>query len=473
MLFHTVTFGLLLVGTLAAFYLLPRRWRLFVLAISSLMFYAAAGLVDFGVLLAILVVTYRLSLRIRPSGPKWPIAVALLLALGSLAYFKYAAFIYVNINIVLSSVDLPSLPRFGGFVLPLGISFYTFQIVAYLVDLHKGRTEPTRHLFRYLVFITFFGQLIAGPIMRASEYLNQLSDLPGANSDDFRTGTLLILLGLVKKVVIGDSLARLVDARFASFETLSQAEVWVAAYLFAFQIFFDFSGYVSIALGLGLIFGIKLQENFRTPYLSRGPSEFWGRWHTTLSRWFRDYLYIPLGGNRKGRARELANLMTVMCLVGLWHGAGWTFIFWGAIHGGLLWVSRFIPSRQLQGLLPVPARYQSHVYHVLSVFVFFHLTVLAWIPFRAPDLATTLDMVTRALRFDGINPWMMQGEMLGLVAGLFGLHIVERWVSEYPPIRAWARPLAPNVVHGAGLAAIVLLIMLSSGNEQPFLYFRF
>ena len=208
MLFQTVSFGLLLLGTLAAFYTVPKRFRLFVLVISSLLFYATAGLIDFALLLTILVVTYHLSLRIRPSGPKWPLVVALLLALGNLAYFKYTTFLYGYINIILSGVDLPTLPRLGGFVLPLGISFYTFQVVAYLVDLYKGRTEPTRHFFQYLVFIMFFGQLIAGPIMRASEYLNQLADLRGANLNDFRTGTLLILVGLIKKVVIGDSLAR-------------------------------------------------------------------------------------------------------------------------------------------------------------------------------------------------------------------------------------------------------------------------
>ena len=469
MLFQTVSFGLLLLGTLAAFYTVPKRFRLFVLVISSLLFYATAGLIDFALLLTILVVTYHLSLRIRPSGPKWPLVVALLLALGNLAYFKYTTFLYGYINIILSGVDLPTLPRLGGFVLPLGISFYTFQVVAYLVDLYKGRTEPTRHFFQYLVFIMFFGQLIAGPIMRASEYLNQLADLRGANLNDFRTGTLLILVGLIKKVVIGDSLARLVDARFASVETLSQSDAWIAAYLLAFQIFFDLSGYVCIALGLGRIFGFRLRENFRTPYLSRNPSEFWERWHITLSHWFRDYLYIPLRGNHKGRARELANIMAVMCVAGLWHGAGWTFVIWGAVHGVLLCISRFIPSYQLRALLPVPAKYRSHVYNVLSVFVFFHLTVLTWIPFRAPNLATTIDMVARALRFDGLSTWINQGEILGLIAALFGLHIVERWISEYTPTRSRARSLAPNVVHGA----IVLLIVLNTSTNQAFLYFRF
>ena len=222
-----------------------------VLGVSSLLFYAASGLLDFSLLIATLVISYQMSRRVRPGGPKWPLAVGILLVLSSLAYFKYSEFLYDNVNFWLAVIDLPSLPRVGGNILPLGISFYSFQIVAYLVDLYKGRAEQARGFLQYQVFVMFFGQLIAGPIMRASEYMSQLTTMPGARWADLRAGTFLILTGLVKKVVIADFLAREVDARFAAVESLSQADAWIAAYLFAFQIFFDFSGYASIAPGAG------------------------------------------------------------------------------------------------------------------------------------------------------------------------------------------------------------------------------
>ena len=474
MLFQTASFGLLFLGTLAAFYGLPRRFRLMTLGGSSLLFYAASGLLDFLLLITTLVITYQLSLRVTPRGPKWPVVVGILLLFTSLAYFKYSEFIYQNANALLTTINLPALPRFGETILPLGISFYTFQIVAYLIDLSKGRAEHAAGFLRYQVFIMFFGQLIAGPIMRASEYLGQLVDLPGASWEDFRAGTYLILVGLMKKVVIADFLADRVDARFDAVETMSQADAWIAAYLFAFQIFFDFSGYVSIALGLGRMFGIKLRENFRTPYLSRGPGEFWQRWHITLSQWFRDYLYIPLGGNRKGKAREAINLMIVMTLAGLWHGTGWPFVLWGAVHGGYLCISRFMPAHRMRELLPIPARYRARMYDAISVFIFFHLTVLAWIPFRAPDLSTTINMVITALRFDGLSSWVDQAPFFAAVIVMYGLHLLERVITEHIPIRRGAQFLTSPAAQGVAMAVVVLLILIASGgSENAFIYFRF
>lgn len=474
MLFQTSIFVALFIGTLAAFYGLPARFRLGILGVSSLLFYIAGGLIDFALLITTLVVTYQLSLRVTPGGPKWPVAGGILLLFASLAYFKYGVFLYQNANDALLAFSLPALPRFGGAILPLGISFYTFQIVAYLVDLYKGRAEAGVGFLRYLVFIMFFGQLIAGPIMRGSEYLAQLVDLRGANRADVQAGVGLILVGIVKKVVIADSLAGMVDTRFASASSLTQADAWLAAYLFAFQIFFDFSGYVSIALGLGKLLGINLRENFRTPYLSKGPAEFWARWHITLSQWFRDYLYIPLGGNRKGRAREIANLMAVMVIAGLWHGAGWQFGLWGAVHGFYLGMSRFMPTRRLRGLLPVPGRIRDQLYDGISVFIFFHLVVLAWIPFRSPDLSTTVKLVATAFRFDGVSPWVSQADVFALVLGLFGLHVLERLAAEHVPLRVVPWPMAPKIAVGLAAATVILIVLAGSGSSQnEFIYFRF
>ena len=441
------------------------------LGVSSLLFYAASGLLDFSLLLGTLGISYWLSLRIKPGGPKWPLVAGILLLFVSLIFFKYDEFIYDNVNALLVGVGLVALPRLSSNILPLGISFYTFQLVAYMIDIYKGRTQHASGFLQYLVFIMFFGQLIAGPIMRAKDYLTQLVEMRGATWNDFREGAFLILVGLVKKVVIADNLAKMVDGKFANVESLSQADAWVAAYLFAFQIFFDFSGYVSIALGLGRMFGINLSENFRTPYLSRGPSEFWQRWHITLSQWFRDYLYIPLGGSRKGVSREVVNLMFVMTVAGLWHGAGWPFVLWGAMHGTYLVISRFMPTQRLKALLPIPAV----VYDAISVLVFFHLTVLAWIPFRAPDISTTFVLFSKAFSFDGVSSWIGQADILVMIVALFGAHIVERLVTEHSLFRLRVWPAVPSLVRGAAIVAIVMLIVLAmdDGSSSTFIYFRF
>ena len=474
MLFQTSIFVLLFIGTLITFYALPQRFRLLTLGTSSLIFYAAGGLIDFILLVTVLLVSYQLSVRVRPGGPKWPLVAGIALLFGSLAYFKYGDFVYQNANQLLSTLNGPSLPQFGGVILPLGISFYTFQVVAYLVDLYKGRAESGIGLLRYIVFIMFFGQLIAGPIMRGSEYLSQLTNLKGANSDDVKSGVSLILLGIVKKVLIADSIAGMVDARFARVDSLSQADAWIAAYLFAFQIFFDFSGYVNIALGLGRLLGINLRENFRTPYLSRGPAEFWGRWHITLSQWFRDYLYIPLGGSRSGKFREAGNLLAVMVIAGLWHGAGWQFALWGGVHGVYLVAARFMPTRRLRLLLPIPGLLGSRIYDGISVFIFFHLVVLAWIPFRSPNLSDTVDMVTTAFRFEGLAVWVNQAEVFALILGLFGLHIAERVVTEFSPVRNLAARPVPRVAIGVAAATVILIILMGSGSmKTEFIYFRF
>ena len=473
MLFQTPEFGLLLLLTLAAFYGLPQRFRLTVLVLASLSFYAASGLLHFVLLLAMLGITYRLSSLIRPGRSKWPLAASLLLPLATLTFFKYSEFLYMNAGVLTTKLGLPELPHMGGYLLPLGISFYTFQVMAYLFDLDRGRTQPAPTFKHYLVFIMFFGQLIAGPIMRASGYIDQFVHLRGAKANDFRIGALMVLSGLVKKVVIADFLATRVDALFASAATLSQPDVWIAAYLFAFQIYFDFSGYTDIALGLGRMLGINLQQNFLTPYLSRNPREFWRRWHITLSSWFRDYVYIPLGGNRKGRVREIVGVMAVMSIVGLWHGAGWTFVVWGAFHGVLLGVSRFVPTETLRALVPVPKQYRTRVYGGLAVFVFFHLTVLAWIPFRAPDLATAYHMLLHALQFSSLGLWVDRAPILIAVGALFGLHITERLVREHAATSAKILYSVPSVVRGMGYAAVVLVIVARSVTEQSFIYFRF
>ena len=472
MLFQTPEFALLFVATVVAFYWFASKYRLQVLAVASLGFYAASGLLDFALLLGTLSLTYALSRQVREGGPRWPIYVAVGLLFASLGYFKYDEFVYQNLRSVFGSSIFLNRSSFFSTVLPLGISFYSFQIVGYFIDLHKGRAERARSLLEYTVFVTFFAQLIAGPIMRARDYLPQLQNLRGGTWSDVKLGGLLVLQGLLKKVVLADFIAQRVDARFAA-ESFSQPEAWIAAGLFAFQIYFDFSGYVDIALGLGRMLGIKLTQNFRTPYLARNPIEFWSRWHITLSNWFRDYLYIPLGGNRHGRVREISALIAVMAVAGLWHGAGWTFVFWGLIHGMYMAVHRFVPSERFQALMPVGHRYKATVYQGLGLSVFFALTVLAWIPFRAPDLSTTLEMYRAAFSFNGVGEWIAQAKWVVVIVGLFLLHVAEWWITHRTgsAVAIWAR--VPVPARGFVYASALLLAIIFSGVQQTFIYFRF
>jgi alginate O-acetyltransferase complex protein AlgI len=398
--------------------------------------------------------------------------VAVALLIGSLAYFKYGEFAYQNLRALLGGAAWLDRPAYLASILPLGISFYTFQIVSYFIDLYRNRTERAETLLQYTVFVTFFAQLIAGPIMKGRDFLPQISALRGATGPEFRAGALLVLVGLFKKVVLADSIASRVDVRFAA-DSFTQPEAWIASALFAFQIYFDFSGYVDIALGLGKMVGIKLSQNFMTPYLARNAGELWARWHITLSNWFREYLYIPLGGNRLGRWREVFNLMLVMGVAGLWHGAGWTFVLWGLIHGFYLVVQRFIPSQRLQALLPVPEKYRSYVYQAIGIAVMFNLTVLAYIPFRAEDLSVTMEMFRAIGSFKGAGGWVLQAPWLGLVGFFFGLHVLERlvWENRSKALEFWS--IVPSVGRGAAYAGLILLVLAFTGTNQSFIYFRF
>ena len=457
MLFQTPEFALLLGVTLAVFYGVPNRYRLHVLSFASLVFYAYSGVVDFVLLVGVIVVTYFLSRRVSTAGSRWPIGVAIALLFASLLYFKYGDFVYENLQTVFGS-SFPERSSFLSSALPLGISFYTFQIVAYFVDLRRGRATQARSLVEYTVFVAFFGQLVAGPIMRAKDYIPQLQVLKGGKWADIRVGGLMILTGLLKKVVLADYLALRVDERFAA-ASFSQPEAWVAAGLFSFQIYFDFSGYVDIALGLARMFGIKLAQNFRTPYIAGNPRDFWNRWHITLSSWFRDYMYIPMGGNRNGKVREIGILLGVMVVAGLWHGAGWTFAIWGLIHAVYLVVHRFLPSERLQSLVPVGARYRPVVYGGVGIGIFFALTVLAWIPFRAPDLAAAAEMYRAAFTFGGVAEWVAEAKWIAVIGALFLLHVAEWWVLAHGRSAASIGAKAQAPARGSVYAALLVLVI--------------
>jgi len=315
--------------------------------------------------------------------------VSLLGNLGLLGYFKYANFFIENFRKVFDTFGISFDSHLINVILPVGISFYTFQTLSYSLDIYFGRMKPTDSLLKFMVFVAAFPQLVAGPIVRARELLPQLNN--NLYKRSCYEGVFYIIYGFLKKLLLADFIGHyIVDPVFeGNISNYSSIELILVAYSYAFQIFFDFSAYSDIAIGLGKIFGLELPINFKFPYTSMNPSEFWRKWHITLSTWFRDYLYIPLGGNRGPRFTRLRNLMIVMLLVGLWHGANWTFVFWGVLHGIYLVVYRFAENLKIYQRIP----------NYLKIFIFFNLVCLAWIFFRAPNIEFALTYLKEIIDF--------------------------------------------------------------------------
>ena len=370
--------------------------------------------------------------------------------LALLGFFKYFNFFASSLHAVIPTVPLPVLQ----IVLPVGISFYTFHTISYIVDVADGRIRATRNLFEYLTYVSLFSQLVAGPIVRFREIEEDLEKIDGPPRQDFMArGIGFFVVGLIKKAIVADSIAAFLDPALASYATLSMAGAWLAALGYTFQIYYDFSGYSDMAVGLGYLFGIRIPQNFNAPYRAVGPRDFWRRWHMSLSSWLRDYLYIRLGGNRLGDARMKINLMVTMLLGGLWHGANWTFVVWGAYHGLLLIAERLVEPRWDR--VPVAIRRA----------VTFGLVVFSWVLFRSTDLTMA-------------GHWM--GAMLGLGAGgqevplpltvlvvlcLVAVNTVpETWDIRFGIKYRWAP------VYALGFLIAYLFV---NGRNSPFLYYQF
>jgi alginate O-acetyltransferase complex protein AlgI len=460
MSYDALYFAPFLAAVLALFHALPRGARGYVLLAASIAFYAVAGVRDCLLAAFLLVANYAfqwLILRDR----RW-LAPALVVNFGCLVFFKYRVFFAHSVGFDLPAADL---------VIPLGISFYVFQLSGFLIDLSRGRAKPFGSLPQFLLFKLFFGQLVAGPITRWRQFGPQVGRLfegtlrrPGRLA---AVGLALCLLGLAKKIVLADALAPWVDLVF----TRGPAEAvtaWIGAWAFGFQIYYDFSGYSDIAVGLGLLFGIRLPMNFRQPYLARSPQEFWQRWHITLSRWIRDYLYIPLGGNSGGMGRSAAVLLVTMGLAGLWHGANATFIIWGLGWGLVILVWR------LAGELPAKAPLVAWVATLLVVMVL-------WVFFRAQDLAHAVAFLKAmaglapagnagavTLGGDALGKFML----LGGLAALMGLHRAEVQLFMPRVTRALMRARGP-LLYGLMTGLALALLLIPKASNEPFIYFRF
>lgn len=457
---------------------LPHRMRWLWLLLASWVFYLWGNFWA-GALLAVTTLTTWLSARKlaradSPGGRLWliPGVGAPLLAL---AVFKYAGFFVESGTAVLRflGLDVPALSI--SLLLPVGISFYTFQSLSYVVDVWKGEIAPEEHLGYYALYISFFPQLVAGPIERPGQLLPQLRTERQLSGDDLHAGLWRLLRGFCKKVVAADWLAGFVEPVFAAPESANGPTVLFGTVCFALQIYCDFSGYSDIAVGAARLLGIRLMENFKTPYRAESIQDFWRRWHISLTGWFTDYLYIPLGGRRRGTFRHCVNLMVVFLVSGLWHGADWSFVLWGGLHGVYLVCAVLGQRWDVHPLRRIPGR--------TGIFLrrawVFTLTCLAWVFFRADSVRNAVTLLSR-LGFGwgagGLSALGLTGpDVLRLALTLVCLHLFEA-IPEGPPQPETDRAAVENalaVFFAVTLLAVSWLALLSEDGNNVFLYFRF
>jgi len=469
MSFTEIIFAPFLFITFFTFFLFRHhaRAQIWVLLIASYIFYGwwnitflwlivISSLLDFAM-------GYLIFSATTPGKRKFYLTLSLTGNLGLLGYFKYANFFIASLGAGLKSVGLdPHWPVLD-IVLPVGISFYTFQTMSYSLDIYRGQIKPEKSLLNFLFFVAAFPQLVAGPIVRAKEFLPQLHDNLFKRSDD--SGLFYILYGLAKKILLADMLGYyIVDPVFQSPERYSSLELVLGTYAYAFQIFFDFSAYSDIAIGLGRIFGLTFPVNFRSPYLAGNPTEFWRRWHITLSTWLRDYLYIPLGGNRVGRYRHIFNLMMVMLLGGLWHGANWTFVIWGGLHGLYLVLYKIFGHE---------SKDTQKKYNVAASLIFFQLVCFAWIFFRSGNLQTAGQFISGIAHFTLLSGNLPLWTVVGFLAvAVFIHHAVEPKIDDLGKLFTnihWA----PRALVIFSFFVLLSVIGQKGIAQQAFIYFQF
>lgn len=489
MLFNSLEFLLFLPLVFCLYWLLNRAislrgTNLFLLA-ASYVFYgwwdgrflaliAFSTLVDF-------VVGSRIAatLKHRKQARAW-LLLSLITNLGLLAYFKYANFFIDSWVRVWSELGVEMNFSTMAIILPVGISFYTFQTLSYSLDIYRGKMRPSEDLIAFATFVAFFPQLVAGPIERARDLLPQITQKRRFEADLAASGLRLMLWGLIKKVVIADTAGRYVDAAYG-LEGLTPVAVCCAAALFAIQVYGDFSGYSDMAIGIARLFGIKLSTNFRLPFFARDMREFWQRWHISLTRWFTEYVYLPLGGSRKGKWRTQVNVMIVFVTSGLWHGAGWNFVLWGAMHGLLLVSINLFRKRTKKSEQVAEGRWLPTGMEIWQMFRTFSLFAVSMIFFRLHDLGQIQSVFAQLL---GLKPGqqsaynvLQTADMSKFEARIFAVSLLAtfliEWVSRLPQARLAYRqqPVLRHLSYVVGCCLVFL--MTRPGAGQTFIYFQF
>ncbi|SMB88062.1 D-alanyl-lipoteichoic acid acyltransferase DltB, MBOAT superfamily [Desulfonispora thiosulfatigenes DSM 11270] len=475
MLFHSFEFMIFFAVTLCLYYAFPGK-RIYLLALANLFFYSIAGIGYLALFIGITSITYFCSLKLQGKFKKLYFLFALILNISNLVFFKYSLFIFTNIERFVPFNLTSAEGVLSQIILPIGISFYTFQIIAYIVDVYQGKLEPCRNWLDFWVFTSLFAKLVAGPIMRGKDLLPQIETIKEITfkKEYFKLGIAYFMLGLIKKIILADQIAPYVEQFYAKGAAMTGADSWLATYLFGFQLYFDFSAYSDMAVGVGYLLGLKLAINFKTPYLSGSGTEFWRRWHITLSNWIRDYVYIPLGGSRKGKNRQLANILLAMFISGLWHGASWSFILWGVYHGVLQVLHKIYLDLRKKFNLDWLA--EKRIYHFVSIFVFFNLASLGWVLFGRTDIKSALVIISKMLYFNPLS--LVQNGLLPyviVVLVLYGLHIIEYFIFKHlAQISLMWHKYFPAPIRGLAYTLLIVVLVMSLGTaENNFIYFQF
>lgn len=471
MVFSSGEFLFLFLPLFLVAYVLAGAWRNGVLLAASIFFYFVGEGWFVLLMLFSILANYIFGLLIARANDRrrsfW-LTLGIAINIGALIYYKYAGFLASSV------FHLPNATAFEGIHLPLGISFFTFQAISYLVDVHRGDAAAEKSIFRLGSYISMFPQLVAGPIVRFSTVAIALRQRTVRLRHAYY-GLIFFAVGLAEKVLLADSAAGIADAIYATqVADLSRGAAWLGGFAYSLQIFFDFSGYSAMAIGLGFLIGFRFPQNFNFPYTSVSITDFWRRWHISLSSWFRDYVYIPLGGNRHGAIGTYRNLFLVFLLTGVWHGASWNFVFWGLYHGAFLILERIGFGRVLKKTSPI-----IQVLYTLLVVYF------GWVFFRADDLPHAFSMISQMFvgRADGtpaaafINHESVITLCLGVICATPILLVVSRRFMAAPDMDGWRRA-SPASSYAVGIVVALLLIAASAikilaGSYSPFIYFRF
>ena len=471
MVFNSLTFVVFFACVLAL-HSLPLRWttRKINLLVASYLFYAAWN-PPFVILLWVSTVVdwyaaQGLVRAQRPNARRAWMLLSVVANLGMLAYFKYGSFLLDNFRVLAATVGLDYQPPAFDIVLPVGISFYTFATMSYTLDVYLRRAAPARNFLDYALFVTFFPHLVAGPIMRPTELVPQFAEPRRASADQLRFGLALMTLGLFQKVVLADAfLARPAEMVYDGTGVPGALDAWIATLAFSGQIFCDFAGYSTTAIGAAICLGFAMPDNFRFPYAAVGFSDFWRRWHITLSAWLRDYLYIPLGGNRHGGARTYMALMATMLLGGLWHGASWTFVVWGGLHGIYLATERMLRAR-FAGWRPGPLA-------LLGLgLLTYALINLTWVFFRAHSFGKAWLVLNGMLGLNAQAKPILPVMHLVMVALIVGAIVAAHWLMRERTLES-TLARAPAPLLSACWAFMLFAIVIAQGAGNAFIYFQF
>ena len=473
MFFNSLDFAIFLPIVFIVYWFITNRnlkLQNFIIVLASYVFYGWWDWRFLSLIIFSTIIDYSVGLRFsnttKPSERKFLLMISLAINLGLLGFFKYFNFFIESFNAAFASAGIHTNMSSLNIILPVGISFYTFQTMSYTIDIYRNKIEPTKNILAFMAFVSFFPQLVAGPIERASHLLPQFLKNRKFDYKQASSGIKLIAWGFFKKVVIADNAAQLVNEIFKNYPNESYISLILGTILFAFQIYCDFSGYSDIAIGLGRILGFDLMYNFKFPYFSSNIREFWNRWHISLSSWFRDYIYITLGGNKVSQYRVLFNTFCVFVLSGFWHGANWTFVFWGFLHALF-----FMPIILLRDRFP-KENFSMNIKRLSFIFANFGLVCLAWVFFRAENIQDAFLYLRQIFTLTGGQNTFMKTNTYLLMTIITGVGILVLLALELRTLRRRKDEIQFSSI---GLMTIVLLILFFGAfkNQADFIYFQF